>query len=140
MKTIFSLIFLMLCAPIFCKNAVFYEALRAVESSGRVEAVGDGGKAVGLYQIHPEYVEDVNRISGKKYKLEDRCDPEKSLEMVKIYLSHYCKRYERLTGKRATFQVAARIHNGGPNGWKKPATLKYWKKIQQEINNRRSSK
>ena len=33
--------------------------------------------------------------------------------------------YERKTGKKASLEVLASIHNGGSNGWKKEATLKY---------------
>lgn len=110
-----------------------YSAIAAVESNNRDSAIGDKGNAVGRYQIWKIYVDDVNRISGKKYTYDDRKDAVKSLEMVKIYTDHYGKRYERLTGKKVTDEVKARIHNGGLNGYKKAATLKYWNKVKKEM-------
>ena len=115
-------------------------AIMMVESNGKADAKGDYSKktkeyrAIGAYQLWKIYVDDVNRISGKKFSYEDRWDIEKSKEMVKIYLVYYGERYERLTGKVATDEVLSRIHNGGPNGYKKEATKSYWNKIQKELN------
>ena len=111
----------------------FLDAIVAVESHGNAKAIGDNGKAYGVYQIHKSYVEDVNRISGKNFTLADAFDKEKAKEMVKIYLTNYGKNYEKKTGKTATNEVLARIHNGGPSGYKKDATKKYWDKVQKEL-------
>lgn len=112
-------------------------AIAEVESGGQINrdtCVGDKGKAVGRYQIWETYVDDVNRILGyKKYSYEDRKNASKSIQMVYIYLTHYGKRYERLTGKKCTDEIYARIHNGGPNGWRKESTVKYWHKVQIEL-------
>jgi len=98
------------------------DAIRQVESGGRC-VVGDSGKAVGVYQIHKVYVDDVNRILCKKvYTYADRNDEAKSRKMVELYLTHY--------GKGKSQLDMARIHNGGPNGHKKQATLKYAEKIK----------
>ena len=35
-------------------------------------------------------------------------------------------------GHKPTCQDYARIHNGGPDGFKKSATLPYWNKIQEK--------
>lgn len=115
-----------------------YEAIATVESNGNDYAIGDNGNAVGRYQIWKIYVNDVNRIckllrNKKQYTYADRTNPVKSLEMVKIYTDFYAKRYERLTGKKATDEIKARIHNGGLNGWKKTATIKYWNKVKREM-------
>jgi soluble lytic murein transglycosylase-like protein len=107
--------------------------LEAVESGGRPRVVGDGGKAVGVLQLHGIYVQDVNRISGKTFSGADRLDPGRSREMATLYLNYWGRRYERETGKSATPEVLARIHNGGPQGWQKKATLPYWRKVQREL-------
>ena len=99
------------------------DAIRQVESSGGLYNVGDGGKAVGPYQLWQIYVDDVNRIAGTHYTYADRSDEAKSRQMVRIYLGHYGK------GKSQLDQ--ARIHNGGPKGHKKAATIKYAEKIKQ---------
>lgn len=109
--------------------------LIVIESGGDLNAVGDNGKAVGVLQIHKEYVDDCNRISqlhskNTIYTYEDREDRDKSIEMTLLYLEHYCQAYAKKTGKQATPEIAARIHNGGPMGWKRKSTIPYWKKVK----------
>ena len=38
---------------------------------------------------------------------------------------------EKRLGRPVTDQDRARIHNGGPNGWKSPATIGYWSKVKK---------
>lgn len=113
--------------------AMLLPSLAIVESNNNDYAIGDNGKAVGRYQIHQICIDDVNRITGGAYVVNDRYDPVKSAEIVSAYLYHYGLQYERQTGKSATIEVLARIYNGGPNGWKKNSTIKYWNKIQEVI-------
>lgn len=124
-----TLIILFFCFG--CKKADPIEqllpALAQVESGGNPRAVGDGKKAVGLYQIWPIYVADVNRIAGKKYTLADRYDPIESAQMVRIYLKHY--------GRGKSIIDMARIHCGGPNGHRKEATKKYGEKVKKVLLN-----
>lgn len=68
---------------------IFVEALIQVESNGRADAVGKTND-VGILQITPIYVKDVNRIIGEeRYTLSCRTNVEKSLEMFRIYQDHY---------------------------------------------------
>jgi alpha-mannosidase len=68
---------------------IFVEALIQVESEGKADAVGKTND-VGILQITPIYVKDVNRILGEeRYTLSCRTDIEKSLEMFEILQSHY---------------------------------------------------
>lgn len=109
-------------------------AISMVESNKKANAVGDNGKAVGILQLHKIYVRDVNNILGRRfYSYSDRLNPSKSKAMTVIYLKHYGRAYERKTGKPATLEVLARIHNGGPNGWSKPATKEYWLKVKKAL-------
>ena len=113
-------------------------AIKSVESSGNASAIGDNGKAVGAYQLHKVYVDDVNNILKNKgskirFTYSDRFNAHKSRVMTYIYLNHYGKVYERKTGKKASLEVLARIHNGGPSGYKKQATLKYWHKVKKRL-------
>jgi len=101
-------------------------ALIMVESGGDPNAVGDNGQAVGVLQIHPIMVQDVNRILGEeKFSLDDRYNRQKSIVMCKVYFNHY--------GKDKTTEQLARIWNGGPRGHKKESTKKYWKKVRREL-------
>ena len=102
------------------------DAIEWIESEGNLFAVGDGGKAVGAFQIHPIMVRDVNRILGHdKYSQKDRWSKAKSREICTIYLNHYCK--------NKSYEYMARSWNGGPTGWKKDSTEKYWLKVQKRL-------
>jgi hypothetical protein len=48
----------------------------------------------------------------------------------------YWERYCPTALARGDWATLARIHNGGPAGHKKPATLKYWKKVSQAMRDR----
>jgi len=104
-----------------------------VESGGNNAAVGDSGRALGCLQIHAGVVYDVNRIYGTSFKHEDAKDRQKSVQICQLYLRHYCHDYERRTKKPATPEIAARIWNGGPIGFRKSATDKYWALVKEAM-------
>jgi hypothetical protein len=67
------------------------EALIIIETEGEENpelAAGDQGRAVGVLQIRPDVVEDV-QIAGYDYTLSDRLSREKSIEMWKAWQSIY---------------------------------------------------
>ena len=97
------------------------DAIAQVESENNSSSVGDGGRAIGIYQLHRSYWQDGTRILNVKWDYHLAFKPEKSRRVVKAYLSHY--------GKGKSLLDMARIHNGGPNGYKKKATLPYARKI-----------
>ena len=105
-----------------------------VESSNNTKAYNKKENAKGILQIRPIYVDDVNRIVGyKRFTYNDAFSRTKSIIMFNIYTTHYGKRYTRLTGRIATNMIKAKLHNGGPNGFKKTATKKYWRKVKQNL-------
>lgn len=110
--------------------------LAQIESSNNPNAIGDGGRAIGLYQIHNVYWTDGIEYMKVDWPYKRAYDPKYAEQVVRSYLTRYGKHYERVTGKKATLEVLARIHNGGPNGWKKKATLKYWQKIERLMDAR----
>lgn len=97
------------------------DAIARIESHCDPGAVGDGGKALGVYQIHRVYWEDGTEFLGVDWPHRDAIDPKKARRIVKAYLLHY--------GKGKNLLDMARIHNGGPHGHKKEATLCYARKI-----------
>ena len=102
-------------------------ALVRVESKGDPKAIGDGGRAIGLLQIHRCYWQDAvefDKTLGGKY--EDCFDPDYAKRVVRAYLRRYGT-------SDSTLEQLARIHNGGPDGHKESATLKYWKKVKREL-------
>jgi len=96
-----------------------------VESGGNTLAVGRNGEC-GSFQLKKIYVDDVNRIIGRKiFSYDDRWDRQKSRHIVAIYLNHY--------GKNKSILDKARIHNGGPRGDKLKCTEQYAAKIWRQL-------
>ena len=111
------------------------EALRQVESEGIEDIHGDiglkEGPSVGVLQIRPIMVREVNRILkirkiDKKYKLKDRYSREKSIEMFNIWREFY--------HPDGNFEVISRTWNGGPRGYLKKSTVGYWMEVQNELS------
>ena len=115
-------------------------ALIVIESGGDVNAVGDNGEARGILQIHSSYWQDgaeelvrTGKWKQPKPYLLFVGDVATSKVICRAYLTRWGRYYRRKTGKMPTMEILARIHNGGPNGWKKKATLPYWRKVQAQI-------
>lgn len=111
--------------------------LECVETKGgdlnaprKPNAVGDNGRAFGIYQIHGDYVLDVNAFFRKKYNHEAAFVPELAKEIVQGYLARWGTQYRKNTTKIPTYETLARIHNGGPYGWKHSNTDIYWEKCK----------
>jgi len=104
----------------------FWKALHKVETNGRVGAIrGDKGAALGPYQIHRVYWKD-SRVKGNY----SQCA---NLAYSRKVATAYLKRYAPKSWASGNCQVLARVHNGGPRGYRKSATLKYWRKIQEAM-------
>lgn len=66
-----------------------YDAICWVESKGKTNAVGKTND-LGIAQITPIYVKQVNKILGEeRYSLSDRKCPTKSREMFEIYQNYF---------------------------------------------------
>ena len=123
------IILLMLSAPCYAASGALWQAVCAVESGGNPMAYNAKEQAAGIAQIRPICLRDCNRIVGyTRWTLADRYNPIKARAMFETYTGHYMKHYG-LTGNEA----AARTWNGGPTGWRKQGTLKYWRKVQEYI-------
>jgi soluble lytic murein transglycosylase-like protein len=114
------------------------EAMIELESSTNNLAIGDNGRAYGSLQIHKGVVQDVNQKFGKEYHHEDMFSKEKSVEVLKYYFIITSEQVERKERRQATLEDLVRGWNGGAyNGWKKKATLKYWKKFKTIYENKK---
>lgn len=107
-------------------------AIIAVESGGNNMAIGDAGRSVGPAQIQAVVIEDVNRITGRRYTLRDRYCRQKSAEIFWAYTDHYGRRY----GYPVSDEVRARVWNGGPQGPSKRSTERYWAKVRANLAKR----
>lgn len=110
----------------------FFKALHQVESSGRTgRIVGDSGKALGPLQIHREYFNDAADADpslGNNYN--QVVDLNFSKRVVRAYLTRYAPKAVASND----YETLARIHNGGPRGYKNPNTVGYWNKIRKNLN------
>jgi hypothetical protein len=104
----------------------FTHAIHMVETRGRVGAiVGDGGEALGPLQIHLSYWEAA-KVSGAYTNC---ADLNYSIKVMTAYLNRYAPK----SVQSNNYQVLARVHNGGPLGYKSPATLGYWKRVKKYL-------
>ena len=137
--------FLMLC--IACETDaqtdsewnVFLDALWQKESSKRLNPPdGDGGKAIGPYQIWEAYWIDAKDYdksliaNGETYQ---SCrDKEYAERVIKAYMARWDRK--SWTGVAPSWESKARLHNGGCNIYKKRGssawnnTTKYWEKVK----------
>ena len=119
---------------IFCVSSVvaadvpldqkFIKAIHMQESSGKVENVkpGDNGRSIGPLQIQKAYWID-SRVPGS---YEPCTNLDYSIKVMTAYLNRYAK--PAVVSK--DYETLARIHNGGPKGAQKKATLRYWTDVR----------
>jgi hypothetical protein len=117
------------------------EILRAiceVESRSRDDCPdGDGGRAIGPFQIHRRYwldaVESDPSIGGRYEDCRDRAYAEK-------VVTAFLKRHAPEAWLAADAEALARTHNGGPKGASKAATAPYWRKVRKILSSRIQSR
>lgn len=121
--------------PIITENADWkplIDAIIYIESKGNPNAINEDGKSYGILQITPICVKDCNRIIKKeKYKLNDRFDITKSLEMFMIIQNYY--------NPERNIEKAIRIWNGGPT-YSIKHTQNYYNKVISKYNEIKSGK
>lgn len=106
--------------------ARFYDALWHVETGGRQGAVvGDGGKALGPYQIHRAYWQD-SGVPGSYGMVTNEA-------YARRVVAAYLQRYAPRAVASGDLETLARTHSGGPSGASKPATLGYWRKVKARL-------
>jgi hypothetical protein len=94
------------------------DAIAQVESNGNPRAIGDSGRAVGLFQIWEIYVREANRIQGRnKFTPKDRLDPNKSREMTRIVLEYWSK-YHQSHGRHMGPAEICSIHRHPNAKWR----------------------
>lgn len=108
-------------------------AIEYVESKRYQYAHNKAEDALGILQIRPCMIVEVNRIIGRTfYTNEDRRSVAKSREIFAIYSRHWANHY-----KDWSDEGISRRWNGGPTGHKEANTAGYWRKVQAEIKRKR---
>lgn len=138
-KTITTILFLAVSAlssfaadrKIDADTRKFLDAIRRVETGGLPNAgkgaVGDKGASIGPYQIQRAYHADARMKAGK---YEDCSNDAAYAEQTMLA---YFARYAPKALEAKDWETLARVHNGGPKGHTKKATLGYWAKVQKEM-------
>jgi hypothetical protein len=104
----------------------FWRALHQVETSGRHGAIiGDNGRSLGPLQISRAYHAD-SRVAGDYSQVTD-------LVYARRVATAYLKRYAPQAWAQGDVETLARIHNGGPSGHRKAATLPYAEKVRRAM-------
>ena len=121
------------------------DAMKQVESGGDPCAIGDNGRSLGAYQIMNAYYTDAVAYNpslgdnGRTYSDVWGIGSEAySEEVIGSYMGRYATP-QRL-GRQPTDEDIARIHNGGPNGYRRDSTLPYWDKVMTELGRQRSGR
>jgi len=104
----------------------FWRALHLVETSGRQGPIlGDNGRSLGPLQISRAYFTD-SRVAGTYEQVVD-------LPFARRVVSAYLQRYAPKAWAAGDVETLARIHNGGPRGDKKQATVNYAAKVRRAM-------
>jgi len=110
--------------------------LKKIESNNNPNAKGDylNGKprSLGILQIRKGVIDDVNQHYNTNYKHKDAFDIKKAEDICKKYISLYTKNI-----KDPSYEILARIWNGGPKGYTRNITNEYWDKVSNEILNKK---
>lgn len=100
----------------------FWRAIHLVETSGRHGPIlGDNGRSLGPLQISRAYFTD-SRVGGTYEQVVD-------LGFARKVVSAYLQRYAPKAWAAGDVVTLARIHNGGPSGASKAATVNYGAKV-----------
>jgi hypothetical protein len=106
------------------KNKIFW-AVYGVETrygQDTIPHLKSDSVSIGLMQITPILINDLNAIYGTHFILSDRHIYSKCVTMFFLYQNHYNPTWD--------FEKAARIWNGGPGGMNKKSTIVYWNKVK----------
>lgn len=115
-------------------NPDLIKAVMRVESDG-LNVIGDKDLALHAYgpmQVRQPVCDDLKRVYGLDFV------PSQFLSNRPLSFAAFCLYTDIYAtaahlGRPATDQDRARIWNGGPNGWKLPATEVYWQKCVKAV-------
>ena len=118
------------------KNSRHVDLLAAmceVESNCVTGKIGKDNE-IGWYQILPDFWTDAlehDSTIGGEYE-----DVAKDKEYAEKVILAYWDRYATIDrlGREPTDDDRARIHNKGPNGYKKDSSIPYWNKVRKLLN------
>ena len=103
-----------------------------IESNNNPNLVGDNGTAIGILQIRPICVKDINRLNNTRFTHKDALDSLKSCLMAKLYLQNGIDLYLKKHNKFPTIEQIVRMWNGGIyKGYVYSSTKNYYNKYKK---------
>ena len=119
--------------PSASRHVDLLAAMCEVESNCDPTKVGKDDE-IGWYQILPCFWQDAlehDPSIGGKYE-----DVAKDKEYAEKVILAYWDRYATMKrlGREPTDEDRARIHNKGPNGYKKDSSIPYWNKVTKILH------
>ncbi len=125
---LFVAIFIGRTAHRYYSQGDILEALVMIESGGRADPPdGDGGRAIGPLQIHEIYWTDAVLHDPELGGTYQDC---RDLTYAERVVHAYMSRWAPAAWRDGDAEIIARVHNGGPTGPQKAATLPYWRKVR----------
>ncbi len=112
------------------KEQNFFAAIRTEESYDGKVTIGDGGLSRGDYHITRAFWTDGCEQGNVDWDYDTLVWSRPHCEQIMLW---YFQRYCPDAMKRCDLKTLARIHNGGPRGHRKAATLEYWRRIQKHM-------
>ena len=126
------------------------DVLALVESNSMADAVGDGGRSVGAFQIQEAMVAEANRIMYLRYgrgirvvpfTAADRLNPARSRLVARIFLVHWSSRMARKHRHAMTEQDLISLWRWGSTRWRPkcvdhPVDKARWEKACKYLHNR----
>ncbi len=111
-----------------------FDAIREVESHGDDRAVGDGGLALGPYQITKDYWSDACKQGRVNWDYSTLVWSRRHSEQIMLwYWRRYCPESLDNFYQTGDPETLSRVHNGGPTGMGKSATIRYWREVRTAI-------
>ena len=101
-----------------------WDAITFVESNHGINIYNEYENAIGIAQIRPIMIDEVNLIlKERKYSHKDAWNNELSFEIFKTYQDFVNPEYN--------LEKGARLWNGGRSGMNKTTTLSYYKRVKE---------
>jgi len=86
--------------------------------------------SVGIVQIRRCVIDDINEAYGLDFSYADRWSPYRSRLIFALCMALNAERYRKETGKEPDVEALVRMWNGGPDGYREPETLEYWRAVK----------
>ena len=118
----------------------YYERLKFAESSGMAEAKSKTSSATGHHQFLEGTWKELVSKYGKNYKLEDRKDPAKSLEIAKLFTEENKALLSKALKRDPTDTELYAAHFLGAYGAKKFLMSSPFKKATEVVNKNQVAK